>query len=365
MAMGARPEVRTASKPIAAFAVAGLAAQLVTALASVPFRRPLRGPADPYHNLGMSVTRTILRAFIGYATSIPIPEFRSLELVIDKICRLALPPFLKGLGIEATDVEVGTIPALAYTPKNVAPRGTILYLHGGGFIGTSPSMYATFTGWVARETECRVVVPDYRLAPEFPYPASLLDAVEAYEASLALVPAERLFVAGDSGGGNLATSLMFEVKRRRLPKPAGLILFSPELSMTLDEPSVTENADRDILPWNIPVRPYLHGLDPHDARVSALDGELGGFPHTFVAFGSHEMFRDPIRRFVQRLELAGIAVTAVEEPQMFHVFPILMPWADASSRVYRAVDGFVSRRLDAAARASRVSDECRPAMGAA
>jgi acetyl esterase/lipase len=349
--MGRRPEVKTASRPVAAVAVAGLATQLVTALASVPFRRPWERPAGRLHNIGTSVTRTVLRAFIGYATSLPIPEFRSVEILIDDICRVALPPFVRGLGVRPRDVEIGGVPAIEYLPARAASDAAILYLHGGGFIGTSPSMYAAFTGWIARETGCRVIVPDYRLAPEFPYPASLLDAVSVYEAILAAeVRPERIFVAGDSGGGNLATSLVVEAQRRGLGLPAGLLLFSPELSLTLDEPSISENADRDILPWNIPVRPYLHGLDPHDARVSPSDRDLSGFPPTVVAFGGQEMFRDPIRRFVERLERAGVAVTAIEEPDMFHVFPILMPWAEASGRVYRAIGRFVRERVAAGGR---------------
>jgi acetyl esterase/lipase len=347
--MGRRPEVKRASTPVAALAVAGLAAQLATALASVPFRRPWKGPAGRLHNVGLSVTRTVLRAFIGYATSLPIPEFRSVELLIDDLCRVALPPFLRGLGVAVGDAELGGVPGLEYRPRGDAARGTILYLHGGGFIGTSPSMYATFTGWIAHETGCRVVVPDYRLAPEFPFPASVLDALSVYEAILAAgVPAGRLFVSGDSGGGNLVTSLLLELRRRGRPAPAGVILFSPEVSMALDEPSITENADRDILPWNIPVRPYLHGIDPHDARISAIDADLRGFPPVLVAYGGDEMFRDPIRRFVERLARAGVEATAIEEPGMFHVFAILVPWAEASGRVYRAVASFVRSRLEAA-----------------
>jgi acetyl esterase/lipase len=348
MVMGRRPDVETAAAPVAVLAVAGLAAQLGTALVSLPFRKPWQGPAGILHNVGMSVTRTVLRAFIGYATSLPIPEFRSVEILIDDICRLALPPFLSRLGIKSSDLELAGVPAIEYWPRDDA-GGTILYLHGGGFIGTSPSMYATFTGWIAGETRCRVVVPDYRLAPEFPFPASVLDAVAVYEALLSAgVPAERLFVSGDSGGGNLATSLVVEARRRGLPAPAGLLLFSPEISMTCDEPSIARNAGRDILPWNIPVRPYLHGVDPHDARVSPIDADLRGFPPVLVAYGGDEMFRDPIRRFVERLECAGVDTRSIEEPHMFHVFPILMPWADASGRVYRAVGRFVRERLDAA-----------------
>ncbi len=346
MVMGRRPEVKTASVPVAALAVAGLAVQLGIALASVPFRRPCQGPAGRWHNLGMAVTRTALRAFIGYATSLPIAEFRSVEILIDRICRSAIPPFLRRLGVTLRDTEIGGVPALECRPRVGGPEGVILYLHGGGFIGTSPRMYSAFAGWIAHETGYRVVVPDYRLAPEFPYPAALLDAVSVYEAILGSgVPVERLFVAGDSGGGNLAAALLVDAATRHLPGPAGLILFSPEISLSLDEASITENADCDILPWNIPVRPYLRDIDPQDERVSVADAELRRFPPTLVAFGGDEMFRDAIRHFLERLERSGVDATSIEEPRMFHVFPILMPWADASARVYRAVGDFVRGRL--------------------
>src|SRR3954469_12113270 len=99
MVMGARPEVETASAPIAALAVAGLSAQLATALATVPFRRPWQGPAGLLQNVGAAVTRTVLRSFIGHVTSLPIQEFRSVEGLIDDICRIVLPPFLPALDV--------------------------------------------------------------------------------------------------------------------------------------------------------------------------------------------------------------------------------------------------------------------------
>jgi acetyl esterase/lipase len=294
MVMGRRPEVKTASAPAAAFAV---------------------------------------------------------EILIDRLCRVALPPFLRGLGVTLQDTDLGGVPALECRPSGGGSEGVLLYLHGGGFIGTSPSMYSAFTGRIAHETGCRVVVPDYRLAPEFPFPAGLDDAVSVYQAILAAgLPVERLFVAGDSGGGNLATALLIEAPIRHLPKPAGLILFSPEISLSLDEGSITSNEDCDILPWNIPVRPYLQEFGPRDERVLVEDADLRRFPPTLVAFGDDEMFRDAIRQFVERLERSGVDTTSIEEPRMFHVFPILMPWADASARVYRAVAAFVRKRFEQAAR---------------
>jgi monoterpene epsilon-lactone hydrolase len=346
MVMGRRPEVQTAPLSIAAFAMTGLMAQMLNALASLPFRRPWAGDGSGLHNVGVAVSRTTVRAFMGYVTSLPTQEFRSVELAIDAICRVILPPFVARLGATMEETRIGDVPGLYYRPRSAESRGTILYLHGGGYIGTSPSMYAAFTAQLVHETGCDVFVPDYRLAPEFPFPASLIDAISVYDELLAkgLQPA-RLFVAGDSGGGGLVNGLMLDVRARHLPKPAGLLLFSPEVSLTLDEPSITENADVDILPWNIPVRPYLQGVDFHDWRVSPINADLRRFPPTLVAFGSDEMFRDGIRRFIARLKDEDVEVITIEEAHMFHVFPIVMPWADASARVYRAVGDFVTERL--------------------
>ena len=80
--------------------------------------------------------------------------------------------------------------------------------------------------------------------------------------------------------------------------------------------------------------------------MSAVDQDVSRWPPTFISYGDDEMFRDSIRRFVAHLVAAGVDVTASEEPGMFHVFPILMPWADASRRVYRAVGEFVESHLD-------------------
>ena len=357
MVMGKRPDVQTASGPVTAFAVTGLAAQLVNSLASIPFRKPWAGGSSRLENLGVTVTRQVVRSFLGYTMSLPTPEFRSLEVVIDDLCRAVLTPLLAPLDVVAAQREVGGVSGLCCRPRRGRSRGQILYLHGGGYIGTSPAMYLLFTGWLARETQCDVFVPDYRLAPEFPFPASLLDAIAVYEGLLAEGHSpDRLFLAGDSGGGGLATTLMLDARAEHLPSPARILLFSPEVSLTLDEPSVATNAALDVLPWNIPVQPYLHGLDSRDRRVSVLDADLCGFPATFIAFGGQEIFRDAIRKFVERLEQCEIEITALEEPNMFHVFPILMPWAEASRRVYRAVREVVSAELSKSTPSPLASD---------
>ncbi len=347
MVMGRRPDVPTAPAPIAAMAVFGLTEQIATTLATVPFRRPWEGSRTVLDNVGTTVTRQVMRSFMGYATSLETPEFRSLEVVLDDLCRVVMPPVVRGLGVDGRGGRLGDVPVLRLRPRGREPIATICYLHGGGYIGTSPAMYSAFAAWLAREACCEVVVADYRLAPEFPFPAGLLDVVTVYESLLDEgIDASRLFVAGDSGGGGLANSLLLDARAEHLPSPAGLILFSPEVDLELDSPSVSENAATDILPWNIPVGPYLHGTDLHDALIDVADADLAGFPPTFVVFGGREMFRDPIRAFIGHLEAADVEVSVIEEPELFHVYPILMPWLDASRRAYRGVAGFIADHVE-------------------
>jgi acetyl esterase/lipase len=163
------------------------------------------------------------------------------------------------------------------------------------------------------------------------------------------VPAERLLLAGDSGGGGLANTLILSCPDQiESVRPAGLVLFSPEVDLRLDAPSITQNAAKDILPWNIPTTSYLHGLDASSPIVDAVSADLSEFPPTFVSWGEDEMFRDPIRQFVQRLRQSAVSTEAQEHPGMFHVFPILMPWADQSRQVFRAVGEFVHKLVDGA-----------------
>ena len=348
MALGNRPDVETAQAPIAALDVALLAQQLAAAMVRVPFRRPLRqGGSNPAANLGICVTREVIRSFMGYTSSLPIPEFRSVELVLDDVCKVIMPPIVRALDVASRPVELGGVPGILYRPKKCEPAGVILYLHGGGYIGTSPQMYAFFTAQVCRETDCAVFVADYRLAPEFPYPAGAEDATSVYDALRDLgVPNERLFLAGDSGGGGLANSMLLSCPGRlETIHPAGLILFSPEVDLRLDEPSVTENAKLDILPWNIPTASYLHGQDASSASISPLVANLDGFPPTFVAWGADEMFRDPIRRYAARLEAAGVPTHAHEFEGMFHVFEILMPWAEKSRLTFAHLQTFVGKQV--------------------
>jgi monoterpene epsilon-lactone hydrolase len=349
MVMSDRPEVRTASWPIAAVDVATLASNFVGAVSRLPFRDPWRGPSYPPRNLAVSTTRELVRSLIGYASSLPIDEFRSLERVLDDVAGRVLPPFVALQGVASQPDRIGGVPGYWFHPttNRVGPfgadrRSTIVYLHGGGYIGTSPRMYSLFMAHLARVAGCAVFAADYRLAPEFPFPAAVDDVMSVIEhLKKDGLGCEQLFIAGDSGGGGLLGTVLYRMARDKMGTPAGVLMFSPEVSLTLSEDSVTENAPLDVLPWNIPVNAYLHGVEPDDMRVDVLVDDLGGWPPTFVVYGGDEMFRDAIRILVKNLEAAAVPHVALEVEGMFHVFPFLLPWAKESRDVYRQAGEFV------------------------
>ena len=265
-----------------------LAQQVATALARVPFRHPFEGESSLLSNLGISVTREVIRSFMGYASSLRIPEFRSLELVLDEVCQWIMPPFVRSLDVDSYPTEFGGVPGILYVPRQSRPVGVILYLHGGGYIGTSPTMYAFFTARVCRETGCAIFVADYRLAPEFPYPAGAEDASAVYAELVALgIPPERIFLAGDSGGGGLANTLLLELPRAHRSRPTrrtGAVLARgrPPPGRGIGDrergsrhPAV-EHPDDRLPPWNRRHESIGRSLERGPERLSPHVRHLGG-----------------------------------------------------------------------------------------
>jgi acetyl esterase/lipase len=343
--MADRPGVKTAPMPETAMTLAELGGRMASTMATLPLHQPWRGPESAMDNALHESVREILKTLLTYALTLPTPRLRSLEKFLDDLCRAVLRPIATRDGVTVDDAEVGGIPGVWVRPAG-HPCATILYLHGGGYLATTPWMYSMFTAELVRTIGCDLFIVDYRLAPEFPFPAGLDDAMQVFQALLDDGrPRTELFVAGDSGGGGLATSLFEDARAEHLPEPAGAILFSPEVDLVMGEPSVKANADHDVLPDQIPVLQYLGGADPKDPRVSVVYADVHRFPPTFVSYGGEEMFRDEIVKFAGKLKDAGVAVDTFEAPFLFHVYEILMPWATASKDTMAEVARFVAARL--------------------
>lgn len=224
----------------------------------------------------------------------------------------------------------------------------ILQLHGGGYIGAMRNKYRSFAGLyneLGRGVD--VLTPDYRVAPEEPYPAALEDAFAAYEWLLAAgFPADRIVVAGDSAGGGLALALCLYLKDCGIALPEGLILMSPWTDLTAGGESYEANYTRDPLFGNtrdsmIYNLYYVGDDDPRNPYISPLFGEYEGFPPMLVQVGSIEMLLSDSTSLAQKAKEAGVKVRLSIYEEMFHVFQMAELMLPESKRAWEEVGRFL------------------------
>jgi acetyl esterase/lipase len=235
-------------------------------------------------------------------------------------------------------------------PRERAPQGVILYLHGGAFCVHLPALYREFCFDLARRSGVPVLLPDYRLAPEHPAPAALDDCEQALRHLLRDVPAHRIVLAGDSAGGNLALALLQRCRRVGLPMPAGAVLLSPVTDLSGEGWSVHFNEERDVMftshALEVVVDHYLPRVLADDPEVSPLHGSWSGTPPLRFHVSSSEMLLDHSLRAVERARLHGVDAQAKVWLDLPHVFPMFGA-LDEANQCRAEIAAFVNARLAA------------------
>jgi epsilon-lactone hydrolase len=250
---------------------------------------------------------------------------------------------------ETLDVDAGGVRAERITTPASQQDRHVLHLHGGGFITGSPSLYRHLTWRIASAARARVLSIDYRLAPEYPFPAALDDAVTAYRWLLADgADPRRVAVIGDSAGGGLAFSLLLRLRDGGFPLPAAAVALSPWTDLTLTGPSFRLNAAADPL-VNVEgaaqfVGYYVAGADPRSPYISPLYGNLTGLPPTIIQVGSDEVLRDDAVRMADRMRAAGCQVKLEIWPRMPHVWHLYVPVIPEARRAIDRIGAFVRCR---------------------
>lgn len=203
--------------------------------------------------------------------------------------------------------------------------GTMLYLHGGGYFACNAATYRPITGGFAKHG-LNIFAPDYRLAPEHPFPAAIEDAVAAYKALLLLHSPGQLVIAGDSAGGGLALGLLLAAKQAGLPLPAAVILFSPWTDLAVTGCSIKINAQRESLLISERIQEaaalYLADADPKTPMASPLYADLSNLPPLLIQVSDREILLDDSVRVAQKVKEAGGAVQLEIWPNLPHVWQI-------------------------------------------
>lgn len=246
-------------------------------------------------------------------------------------------------GVRYTAAALGGVPG-EWVEADAGPTATItlLYIHGGGFVGCSPRTHRPVTAALALQG-LRVFVPDYRLAPEHPFPAAPHDVLAVYRALRTEAPG-RLLVAGDSAGGTLALSLMLALKDAGEALPDAAALFSPATDLTGGSASIERNAERDAMFDGHQLvhlaEAYLQGADPAHPLASPLLGDLSGLPPLLIHVGRDEALRDDGLRLARKAREAGVTV----ELQVFAVVPHvwqMIRWLPEARRSIAAAGRFL------------------------
>ena len=233
---------------------------------------------------------------------------------------LSVPP-----GTLALDGQVGGISG-QWVQNRPQGTGVLLYLHGGAYMLGSSRTHAGLAAALAQRSGARVFLPDYRLAPEHPFPAAFEDAVAAYEGLIAIGHApEEIVIGGDSAGGGLALALLAHLSARG-QKPSGLFAFSPWTDLTLTGASLVTNATREqLLPSHRLTETravILGGARPQDAsdpRLSPLHATFTAPPPVQIHVAESEILRDDALRMRGRLPGAEIKLAG----DLPHVWPML------------------------------------------
>jgi cation diffusion facilitator CzcD-associated flavoprotein CzcO/acetyl esterase/lipase len=289
-------------------------------------------------NAGMAraLLRTCFRPFVGPPWGAGVQRFVA----------GMLSPLMPGVPEAArSEHKVGAVPVEVVTSAEGGGEGVILYLHGGAFCLGSPGTHRSITTRLAAESGLAVWVPDYRLAPEHPYPAALDDALACYEALLAQgTGPDQIVLAGDSAGGALVLALALRLKERGIAMPAGLLLISPMTDPGLTGSTFESRRGKDPM---VRAGWLAHALRWYacPATVSAhrpLDTDLAGLPPMLVQVGDDEILLADSARLARRAAECGVSCQLEVYEQRWHVFHLSSFFLRSARMALRRLAAFAS-----------------------
>ena len=221
--------------------------------------------------------------------------------------------------------DIGDIPAEWFHPEGAADDAAIIYFHGGAYMAGSLVSNRVLALELATSLGMNVLSFEYRLAPENPYPAALVDAMRIYRSVLELdVPAQRMSFIGDSAGGGLLCAAALRAKADGIELPNSLVMLSPWVDLTLSGETYETLKDRDPLLTKQKLKRaaeyYVGDADAHDPYISPVFGDFHGFPPALIHVGTHEVLLDDARMLVKAMLRDGAEATIEEWQGMWHVW---------------------------------------------
>lgn len=230
-------------------------------------------------------------------------------------------------GVVSAMVDMGDVPGMLVTPDNARGGRVLIYIHGGGYISGGPSGYLGIAGHYARRLGARVFLPDYRLAPDHLFPASLVDVIAAYDWLVQREGGARnIVISGDSAGGAMVISSMVRARDLGLHLPAGGVAISPWANLEMTGASYTTRdgidplCNREILLQM--ARCALGNTPANDPDASPVFADTRGLPPVMIQVGEREVMLSDALQLAAHLADSQVRVALEVWPEMFHVWPM-------------------------------------------
>lgn len=273
----------------------------------------------------------------------PVPKMRERLDFIGRLGRKA-----KDVGVETT--EIAGLHGEWYRPQQPLGGKVFLYLHGGAYALGSCDSHRALVTRIASVAKVDTVLPEYRLAPEHPFPAGLDDCVAVYRALLDQgYAADDIVIGGDSAGGGLTMATMLQLRHDGVPLPRAAVLLSPFLDVTASGESMKTRVERD--PWfdpdniSVVVGHYCPNEDPRNPLLSPVFANVAGLPPTLIHVGDEEILLSDSTRIADKLRAAGIDVELEVFPELWHVFQLFVGAMPESGAAVEKIGAYIRAAL--------------------
>ena len=314
-----------------------------TVYESVRARRALHGPLRPSWDARFETLAFVLHHYAKRSTRIPLKwQRKALELNARKTS------VVKSMRFEP--VSIDGVHAEWFTPPGEVPSDrALIYFHGGGYSVGSIRSHRDVISRLAVAAGVRTLVPEYRLAPEHPFPAQLEDARAVYRWVRNLgIAANRIVLAGESAGGGLTLSTLVASRDAGEPLPAAAVLWSPWLDLEANSASMDANAPFDYVSRDV-LRTYAQRfVGAHDLRnplAAPIHAELHNLPPLLVQAGGAETLLDDSVRVHARAKEAGVDITLEIDDDMIHAWHVFAPRFVGAQKAIDRAGAFVKRHL--------------------
>jgi epsilon-lactone hydrolase len=267
-----------------------------------------------------------------------------------RIFELFLAQFAIPDGTRFAEVDCGGVACLWADAPGSAQDRVVVHFHSGGYLMGSANGYRSFGGYLAGATGCRVLLVDYRLAPEHPFPSAIEDGLAVYKWLLKEhVDPGKILICGDSAGGGLALITLQAIRDEGLPLPAAGVSISPlaDLAHTGESRVINDGIDPLVTMDLIQMigGAYCGELDPKLPRISPLYGDWRGLPPLLIFAGEIELLRDDGKMCAAAALRAGVDATYVEGEGMVHIWTLYADRLPEAREALAQIGVFARRHL--------------------